>query len=792
MIVSEVLEFDRVRREVAALTHSERGAREISEFQILSDGEALETLLDLVEAAAEGIDRKIPLPGTYADDISDVLESLRPEGSQTDTTGLAAVIRLIRLASEYRTFLTHDENPEILFDLGTGLTVPRDLQKELTRYITTEGDVREESIPELREVRKALADSFRRIQKVARNTIRSGGRMYRDSGATLRNGRTVLPLVLGFQGRIDGIVHELSDSGNTVFVEPTELVHLNNEYVALENQAHMVINALLRRLSSRVRDETENLRILQDKVGEVDGVVARARYSAATGGIRPEVSTRIALHGARHPFLGSSCIPMDIVFGTDTHLLVISGPNTGGKTVLLKTLGLLAAMHQFGLPIPVRKGSTLPLFSGIEADIGDSQSIDRALSTFSAHLENLGRIVGRVGSGSLVLLDELGTGTDPDEASALAMAYIDSLLERDASILITTHLTVLKHYGFTHPRAANASVAFDDETHRPTYRVIPGVPGTSHALETAEAVGFPAPILDRAREYAREGSSNVAEIISRLTTLETELVDRRNSLQNEKAVLDIRIRSLEEKEETLRTEEARLRKEGLVALRKFLSESRKDVEAAVRELRERKRDTPSKNDRPEAERRVRTAVSEIESRIESELSKLDELSMTSPSVSDGPLFDGASVVHLPTGRSGTVRTIKGGNAEVQFSTVRMTVPVNDLRRTATDNASAGSPVTRSHDSVNVERRTSVSVRLELDLRGYRLEAALQELERQVDDAVVSGIFFFSVVHGKGTGVLQKGVHDFLAEHPEIERFEFAPPEQGGYGCTYVYLKKSLA
>ncbi len=782
MIVPEALEFDRIRRLVAAEARSEAAVGRILRQEPSTDEAELRGTLHVVEAMARRIAGGTAGPGGSAPDLRPAFEALSVEGAQLEPDQLGSFVAVASLRSEYLAWLKGDDLPDELRSLLEGFAAPEPLLAEVARHITPSGEIVEKALPELARFRSLIAENYRRLQRESASLMREAGNRYRESGATIRDGRTVLPLSANFRGRVEGIVHELSGSGNTVFVEPPELVVLNNERVALENEIHMVIRALIRRLSRALRSEADALARMHEHLVSVDTLYARARYSIAVDGRRPDAGAAIHVERARHPLLGATCVPVDVDFPEDTRVLVVSGPNTGGKTVLLKTLGLIAAMHQFGLLVPVGEGSVLPVFDYIGVDVGDAQSIDRSLSTFSAHLRTLAEIIDRATPRSLVLLDELGTGTDPDEAAALTTAYVDRLLEISPFALITTHQTVLKHYGYTHEGVQNASMEYDRENHRPTYRVISGTPGSSYAIDTAEQQGFPTEIVRAARAYSAGTHTNVAEIIARLTEREKELDGRLIEARRVEEEAEERRRVLEQREARIAAEELELRREGLRELRTVAQEARKSVEKAVRELRE----TERRTDDAEAEGRAREKIRAVEERVSAEESRVLHLTKITagpdPETADEPIGPGDSVVHRSTGGEGTVRSIRGTRAEVQFGAMRMTVALQDLLRRTPEPA-------RQSRAISIETpRSSGSVALEVDLRGMRLEEALTELERRLDSALVSGQRVLSVIHGTGTGVLQKGVHQALAVHPAVSSFAYALPEHGGHGCTQVLLK----
>jgi DNA mismatch repair protein MutS2 len=428
----------------------------------------------------------------------------------------------------------------------------------------------------------------------------------------------------------------------------------------------------------------------------------------------------------------------------------------------------------------------LPLFDYWGVDIGDAQSLDEALSTFSGHLKNLAEVCEHAQAGSLILLDELGSGTDPDEGAALSMAIVDHLIDQGSTVLVTTHQTVLKHYGYTRAGAANASMAFDEETHEPTYRVIPGRPGASHALDTAERQGLDPDILRRAREYRSDRESSVAEIITRLSDLEEEMIQERETLRRDQTVLDRRLSELADREQAVEARATELRRNGLVELDRLLRDSRRQVEGEIRRLRERGGDI-SRSEIKAAQDQLH----QIEEQRDEQQQHIDQHYRHGASSAEAtPIRQGDTVRHKRTGRDGTVRRLREGGAEVQFDGVRMTVPLGDLeRREAADTTSRTAAASESRAPSSRSRPSTPQMKsvFELDLRGKRLHTAIEELEHQLDAAVLNDLSTFSVIHGLGTGVLQKGVRDYLESRPEVERYEFAVPEEGGFGKTLVFL-----
>lgn len=779
MTTLEALEFDRIRSALGEYGCTADGIRRLETLEPEANWNAVREARREVREVMRVIDAGVPVPSGAVPPVERVFSVLNHKGEVLELEDFVALRALLSTAGEFVRFFRAGEEEELVSPVrSAALKPPVELMQTLRRLITGEGRLNEDAIPEIASLRRHVTDLHQDLRRFSDEIIRSNRDMYREDVATVRDGRTVLPLVAGFRGRLDGIVHEASGSGETLFVEPRELVDLNNELVSTRNEILREIRRVLRETTERARMLLHELEPLRTNLVHADTVVARARYGGDLKGLIVPEGETVHLKEARHPLLGSRCVPVDITFDPGIRLLVLSGPNTGGKTVLLKTLGLLSVMNQCGIPVPVREGSHLPLFSWIGVDIGDEQSIDQALSTFSAHLRNLGEITRRADERSLVLLDELGSGTDPEEGAALSLAIVDHLVNNGATVLVTTHQTVLKHYGYTREYAANAAMAFDDEEHRPTYRVIPGRPGVSHAIEAALEQGLLPEIVARARGYHKDTHGGVSTIISRLLEQEDQLrvreealAERESALQSEHARTEAARRSLEEREE-------RLKREGLAELNRALREARSRVEQEIRALRER--------DVPLGREEIQAAHEPI--RALEQLRRVVDHDTSSAGVPPGELRPGMSVRHRTTGRTGTVRSIRGTQAEVRFGAVRMTVSAQDLVPGDEETHRAGSFSYTTEATASESGTSGTPPKMEIDLRGYRLEEALEALERHVDAAVQHNLSFFGVIHGTGTGVLQKGVQDYLRRRREVRTVQFARPEDGGFGKTVVELQ----
>lgn len=786
----QALEFDRIRADLAEFCVSREGREDMLSLEPRTDPEEIARTNAEVDAVLRALEADLAPPGGFVPPLETIFSALRHRGEVLDLEALGALRAFLEGAGEFYRFFRSGEERELLPGTrSTMLKPPREPTASLRRLITGEGRLNEDAVPQIVTLRRRITEVHQELQHTSEQIIRADRDLYREDRATVRDGRTVLPLVADFKGRLDGIVHEASGSGETLFVEPRELVDLNNRLARTRNEILREIRQVLQDLTESARLHREELEELRRELTLADGLLARARYGRDRQGRIVPSGERIVLLNARHPLLGRACVPLDIAFEPGIRLMVLSGPNTGGKTVLLKTLGLLAVMNQCSVPLPVAEGSSLPCFRWIGVDIGDEQSIDEALSTFSAHLRTLGEITRRADAESLVLLDELGTGTDPEEGAALSLAIIDHLMDRGAAVLVTTHQTVLKHYGYTRDAASNAAMAFDEEEHRPTYRVIPGKPGVSHALETALEQGLAPEIVARARAYHGDNRSSVATIITRLLEEEELLQERMRAVQaREASLLEERDR-LRETGRRLEERERELKEEGLRELKQTLRQARSRLEQEIRTLRER----GVALDREEMQL-AREPLDELE-QIRQTIGR--DVARSEHSAPPADLAPGREVRHRLTGQSGRVRSLRRDRVEVQFGDLRMSVAPKDLLAGPSEGDKAQSRPSRTEpksftytgDASGTGTSGGPAPSMEIDLRGLRLEQALEEVERQVDAAIVHNLFTFSVIHGTGTGVLQKGIQDYLRTRREVQGFHFARPEEGGYGKTVVELAK---
>ncbi len=770
----DVLEFARVLDEVLEYCSTVPGAHHLASDRPRVTTDEVSLLHRQVtewRSLEEGADPFAEAPFL---DPEEILGRLRREGTVLDGQELTGIRRLATTARRvFSVIRGADEVPELEALIAEAPDLS-ETTKAIAAVLDNEGEVKDSAVPALKQLRQTLIRSRKTLQKEAQRLIQDPARrqIWTSDQPVVRDGRIVLPLSANHQGTVKGIVHEHSSTGQTVYIEPFDLVETNNLVRRTLDEIAAEVHRILRELSDRVRRDVPEMRRVFALLGQIDALGARGRYGRIHDGLFPDPGPAIELRGARHPLLGSDAVPIEVFFEKGKRVLIITGPNTGGKTVALKTVGLLAVMSQFGIPVPVDPKSVLPVFDGVYADIGDEQSISQSLSTFSGHMTNIASVLKAAGSNTLVLLDELGAGTDPEEGSALAMAILDRLRSAGSWVVVSSHHTALKQYAYREEGCINASVDFDEARLVPTYRLRIGIPGESHAIRIAARTGVPEDVTDNAAEYVREGQTEGTRLITALAAQKAAVEELQDELRKEQVALQREGARLSEEAERLGGRERELLQRERHALEGFLSEARKKIERTVRDVFESGRSRPVSEAR-EVVKEVAGALREREEQLAAREADTREEHVFSP---------GEAVKMKSTGVRGFLKEPAGNKSwYVQTSSLRFVVKESEL--VPDPAAKAQSKTGRVH--VEAPREAAP---FQIDLRGERLEEALKKVQQQLDAALVSGTPAFSVVHGKGNGVLQEGVRRLLKEHEEILEFEYAPPDQGGYGKTIVRLK----
>lgn len=774
-----LLDFYRIRDAVADYALSDEGSLAVKESLPETDPSAVAALKARVEAVRFLFREGKGVPPCSFQSIVEPARVVSKPGTSLEAGELWALGMWADSYETLRRWMKDARHEELKAEVLAAASV-EPIAVAAFRVVGKDGEVRD--LPELRDIRS-------RIQRINLDIERTTASFFKDEASrsllqsdipTQRDGRTVLAVKAGAKARVKGIVHEVSATGQTVFIEPEALVQRNNELVEEEARYRRELLRILRETTAAIHLQREALDAARLACAGMDGLYARARYSHMNDGVFAEPKeSGIELIKARHPILGSRAVPIDLRMPEDARTLIVTGPNTGGKTVSLKTAGLFALMNQFGLALPAAYGTALPVFDGVWADIGDEQSIDQSLSTFSGHMRTISAIVDGATPRSLVLLDELGSGTDPEEGCAIAMALLDVFIGRGAVSLVTTHHGILKNFGYTKEGVLNASVDFDKDTLSPTYRILMGVPGESRALDIALKNGVSAEVVDGARRYLKDERTDVSAMIRGLSLKHRELDGMRDEEKRRLRDAMDEQRKASLKELQLRQKEIELRSHGVSELKSLLSESRKTLENLVRALREGELTR-------EKTQEVKDFIASLDEKVEAADRELRVQARDFKTGARAPaaLAEGSAVLILPGRRRGTViRAAKKGFWVVETNALRMTVDEADLE--ATEDLAPQAP------SVSVEASGDRSSRavLELDLRGFRLVEAIAALERQLDAAIMANLHGFSIIHGTGEGILQQGVRETLARYPGVADFHYARPEDGGHGKTIVSFRQ---
>jgi len=742
--------------------------------------------LDTIEArqretaeALEIIGREGGLPLGGVRDIREYLHRAQM-GSTLSPESLLEIGSTLYCTGRVRRFLL-DKAPEgsILRELAQRLEPAPVLQDQIERCIGDDGEILDSASSALRTIRNRMRSLQGRIREKLESIIHNSRyqKILQDGIITLRNGRYVVPVKTEFKGLLPGIVHDQSSSGATLFVEPAAVVEINNQLRQLEAEEAEEIERILRELSGAVGAKAKELLISLETLGRLDFIFAKAFYAASGNAVKPTLRTDGYLHirRGRHPLLKGEVVPLDIWLGKDFTTLVITGPNTGGKTVALKTVGLLTIMAQAGLHVPADEGTEINVFSGVFADIGDEQSIEQNLSTFSSHMANIIRIMDHVDDRSLVLLDELGAGTDPTEGAALAMALLQWFHRRGCRTIATTHYSELKAFAYTTPGLANASVQFDVATLRPTYKLEIGLPGRSNAFAIAGRLGLREEVIEAARAYLTKEDIQIADLIQDMEENRRKAAHERTVAERLRAEVEAVRKEYEERLAQVTREKEAILAAARAEAAELLLKARADADRLLGQLRA-------------AEREEREKVArEVRSALEDKQAALVEKSSVGPAkqpvVSREELVPGTSVYLNNLKQVGQVLEVaSSGEVLVQVGALRVTLPIDELRITDQQ-----PPAVSVRNSVKLQSSKAVSISNELDLRGLTVEEALERVDKYLDDALLAGLSRCRIIHGKGTGALRSAVRARLENHPQVKAFHFGGPGEGGDGVTVAEL-----
>lgn len=788
----ETLEYRKIIAQLKREMGSAASAKLADELTPLTSEKIIKEELRSTTEAVDLIVRKGPLPTGGLYDIREALLLAKKGGSLT-MRQLLEVQNVLGISSEVVAFMHDDALPELKYigemvDLIVEFTA---LEKEISRCILTEDEMADNASPKLKDIRRNIHQQNQAIKnKLSRIITSSSNKTYlQDAIVTMRDGRYVIPVKQEYRSFFPGMVHDQSKGGATLFIEPQGVVELNNKLRELEVEEQLEIARILAELSSRVAEHYREIRSNLELLIKLDFIMAKGKLSCKMHASEPKIDRdgELRLISARHPLIEyKKAVPVDIRIGGDYRTLIITGPNTGGKTVSLKTAGLLVMMAQSGLHIPASHASTLPIFGEVFADIGDEQSIEQSLSTFSSHMKNIVRIIDKASYDSLVLVDELGAGTDPTEGAALAIAILERFYDSGALTMATTHYNELKKYALATSGVENAAMEFDVETLTPTYRLLIGVPGKSNAFEISKKLGLSESVIERASEHIKHGDMEFENVISSIEDDKRKAAADRLDAESMRAEIEERLKKLEEKEKAISEKRADIIAEAKREARELLRETKSAVKDVQKDLRRLQKSGVHTNLNTGALEKSRRKINEAEDLVSEKVVK----QVNSEPVSADTLKIGDRVKLLTIGQNGTILSLpdEKGNLMINIGALKVKARLQDLM--LINEGKDRKPQAKSSSKYgSLLRSKSSSVSASINVMGKNLEDALADVEKYLDDVYMAGLDMVSIIHGRGGGILKDGIRQMLKRKKYVDSYGAASYNDGGEGVTVVRMKK---
>ena len=809
------LGFDAVRERLLALTRTPHGRDRLETLEPLSDAAAVRDRLTRAGEMADLVRGGDGPPVGEVDRIEGVLRRAQPKDSALEGNALRAVARVLEVGRRLHDYHhRRKEQAPALWDVAARVAVLKALEDRITRSIGDDGQVKDDASPELLRITRELAQRQGRLRSTVQAALREAiSQGYAtEEQPTIRGGRAVIPVRAEAKRKVSGFVHDVSSTGQTVYIEPTAALDLNNEIREIQLERGREVQRILQALTGHVRHHRRDLERTSVAIGHLDALAAVGRLSADLDALVPEVGEGgpLVLVQGRHPALQlrvleaarlpeaerrgvpKTVVPLDLELGADAHTLVITGPNAGGKSVAMKTVGLLSLMAAHGLPIPAAPGTRIPLFTQVFVDLGDQQSIQDDLSTFTSHLTNVRKMLESADDRSLCLIDEAGTGTDPAEGGALSEAVLMRLTKRKTLTVVTTHIGALKAFAHDTAGVVNGSMEFDRAELEPTYRFRAGIPGSSYAFEIADRVGLDRPVVRDARRLVGEGKSRLEDLIGEFEERTAAAQKLALEADERRAEAERIQKDYEQRLDRLRADADNRRAQALAEAQRILDEANATVENTVREIKEAEAE---REQTQEARDKLEAARARVEKRKRKTDSKVRRRQATpEPAGASGAIGVGDHVRLDADGPVGEVLDLEGGEAVIALGALTSRVKTKRLTK-------VGGPMKRGKTSALASSRTpgraragesrsaAVSTaRTRIDLRGARVDEALTEVQKFVDDALVGGVPSVEILHGKGTGALRQAIHRELGARPDIAGYGAAPLNQGGDGVTVVELR----
>lgn len=781
--ILQTLEYDKIRQKIAEYTVTDNGKKLAAQMQPLTEIDEIEKLLAETQDGADALRLKGGIPMPLLTDIKPQLKRLEIDATLNGKE-LATIAKVLRATNVVKAFFRDLADDEVelpqLNQLNEQLETLPEIAKKLLTAIESDGNVTDDASSLLRSLRRQIEATEGQIRdKLSTITHGSKAKYLSDSLVTIRNERYVIPVKAENKNQFGGVVHDQSSSGQTLFVEPQAIVDLNNRLKQQQLAEKEEVRRILKELSAMIAPYTSELAQNAWILGQMDFINAKARYAKEIHAARPIIDTdnHLYLRKAWHPLLNpKTVVKNDISLGEDYQAIVITGPNTGGKTITLKTLGLIQLMGQSGLFIPADEESRIGVFDEIFADIGDEQSIEQSLSTFSSHMTNIVEILKQITAKSLVLFDELGAGTDPQEGAALAISILDAVGAIGSYVVATTHYPELKAYGYERPQTINASMEFDSETLQPTYHLLIGIPGRSNAFDISKRLGLPNEIVNAARHFVNQDSQDLNEMIA-------DLVRKRHDAEEKQALFNHNLHEAEQLHHDLQigfekfeNQKDRLLNQAKQKANQIVNEAQIKADQIIAELRKMRMNGANVKENKLID--AKTQLNRLEKPINLQQNKILRKAKVQKE-----LHENDDVLVKSYGQRGVLlRKADKNHWEVQLGILKMKIPTDDLEKIKIKDQP------EQASTVSVKRSASSGLSTTLDLRGQTKEEALMSVDRYIDSALLAGYPSVTIIHGKGTGALQAAIKQYLKNNQSVKSFNYASPNAGGDGATIVNFK----
>ena len=787
--VLRVLEYNKIIERLTDKATSEQGRKLTAALEPMTDLEAIEKAQTETADALGYLLRKGSTSFGGNKDLGMCIRSLEIGStlSIAELLWIAAFLENVNRIKSYGRKEREDTPADSLDEYFESLEPLTPLSNEIRRCILSEEEIADDASPALKKIRRSMAIANDRIHSQLASMISGSCRTYlQDAVVTMRNNRYCIPVKSEYKGQVQGMVHDQSSTGSTFFIEPAAVVNLNNELRELEIKEQEEIAVILADLSAQAGAYTELLTGNQKAMTALDFIFAKAALALEQNATMPVFNTehQIRIRQGRHPLLDKKkVVPIDIQLGIDFDLLVITGPNTGGKTVSLKTVGLLTLMGQAGLHIPALDRSELSIFEEVYADIGDEQSIEQSLSTFSSHMTNIVSILQQAEGNSLCLFDELGAGTDPTEGAALAISVLDHLHGRGIRTMATTHYSELKVYALSTPFVENASCEFSVETLRPTYRLLIGIPGKSNAFAISSKLGLPDHIIEDAKRHITEDKESIEDLLANLENSRVTIEKERLEIAGYKEEVKALKQKLEAKQEKIDQAKEKILRQANEEAREILQNAKELADETIRVFQKAEAGISIK-DLEKSRQKVRDKISEKNEKLTLKNDKPTHKVLKPTQIKPG---DSVKVVSM--GLKGTVSSLpdKNGNLFVQCGIIRSKVSLNDLVLIEEETINTGKMQRSSSGKLKMSKSYSIST--EINLLGRTVDEALSELDKYLDDAYLAHLPSVRVVHGKGTGALRNAVHNYLRKNRVVKSYRLGEYGEGDAGVTIVEFKE---